>query len=116
VLCDLDDFKELNDRDGHPAGDDALQSFARTLQSALRKGDDAFRIGGDEFALLIAEASEDDAREVVARITNQLDGPKASFGVASCPGHAQDAQTLFRLADDALYEAKRNGSGLQFVA
>jgi len=116
VLCDLDDFKELNDRDGHPAGDDALRTFARTLGSALRKGDDAFRIGGDEFALLIAEASEDDAREVVARITGQLVGLKASFGVASCPGHAQDAQTLFRLADDALYEAKRSGSGLQFVA
>jgi diguanylate cyclase (GGDEF)-like protein len=116
VLCDLDGFKELNDRFGHPAGDEALQAFAHTLQQALRKGDDAFRIGGDEFALLIAEASEDDAREVVERITGAVDGMKASFGVASCPAHAQDAQTLFRLADDALYEAKRNGSGLQFVA
>jgi diguanylate cyclase (GGDEF)-like protein len=116
VLCDLDGFKELNDRDGHPAGDAALQSFARTLQRALRKGDDAFRIGGDEFALLVAEASDDDCREVVQRVVDELDGLKASFGVASCPGHAQDAQTLFRLADDALYEAKRNGSGLQFVA
>jgi diguanylate cyclase (GGDEF)-like protein len=116
VLCDLDGFKELNDRFGHPAGDEALHAFAQTLQHALRKGDDAFRIGGDEFALLIAEASEDDAREVVERINGAVDGMKASFGVASCPGHAQDAQTLFRLADDALYEAKRNGSGLQFVA
>lgn len=116
VLCDLDGFKELNDRFGHPAGDEALQSFARTLQHALRKGDDAFRIGGDEFALLIAEAGEEDCREVIERIAGRLDGLKASFGVASCPAHAQDAQTLFRLADDALYEAKRNGSGLQFVA
>jgi diguanylate cyclase (GGDEF)-like protein len=116
VLCDLDGFKELNDRFGHPAGDEALQSFAGTLRHALRKGDDAFRIGGDEFALLIAEAGEDDAREVVRRITTQLDGVKASFGVAACPADANDAQTLFRLADDALYEAKRNGSGLQFVA
>lgn len=116
VLCDLDGFKELNDRYGHPAGDEALQSFARTLRHALRKGDDAFRIGGDEFALLIAEASEGDCREVVERIAGQLESLKASFGVASCPAHAQDPQTLFRLADDALYEAKRNGSGLQFVA
>jgi diguanylate cyclase (GGDEF)-like protein len=116
VLCDLDGFKELNDRYGHPAGDEALQLFARVLSGALRKGDDAFRIGGDEFALLIAEASDDDAREVVGRITAQLGDLHASFGVASCPGDAQDPQTLFRLADDALYQAKRNGSGVQFVA
>jgi diguanylate cyclase (GGDEF)-like protein len=116
VVCDLDGFKALNDRLGHPAGDEALQAFARTLQSALRRGDEAFRIGGDEFALLLAEATDDDAREVVRRITEQLDGIRASFGVASCPDHARDTQALFRLADMALYEAKRTGTGLQFAA
>jgi len=116
VLCDLDGFKELNDRHGHLAGDEALQRFGQTLIASLRKGDEAFRIGGDEFALILAEASEDDAREVVDRINAQVEGLRASFGVASCPEHATDAQTLFRLADEALYEAKRNGSGLQFVA
>jgi diguanylate cyclase (GGDEF)-like protein len=116
VLCDLDDFKELNDRYGHPAGDEALQRFARTLQAAVRKGDDAFRIGCDEFALVLAEAHEDDAREVVARIAAKTTGLRATFGVASCPEHAADAQVLFRLADEALYEAKRSGSGVQFVA
>jgi diguanylate cyclase (GGDEF)-like protein len=116
VLCDLDGFKELNDRFGHPAGDEALQRFARTLQAGLRKGDEAFRIGGDEFALLLAEASESDAREVVRRIGAAMGEIRASFGVASCPEHAGDSQTLFRLADTALYEAKRTGGGLQFVA
>ena len=116
VICDLDGFKELNDHLGHQAGDEALQAFAHTLQSALRRGDEAFRIGGDEFALLLAEATVDDAREVVRRVTEQLEGIRASFGVASCPDHARDTQTLFRLADMALYEAKRNGTGLQFVA
>jgi diguanylate cyclase (GGDEF)-like protein len=116
VLCDLDGFKELNDRYGHPAGDEALQRFARTLHDALRKGDDAFRIGGDEFALLLAEATDDDARAVVERVTRGLGDLQASFGVASCPSDAQDPQTLFRLADDALYEAKRSGTGIQFVA
>jgi len=124
VLCDLDGFKELNDRFGHAAGDEALQIFAGLLRGALRKPDDAFRIGGDEFALLLTEASEDDAREVVRRIAELLDasdgarltGLRASFGVASCPADARDPQTLFRLADEALYLAKRNGSGLQFVA
>jgi diguanylate cyclase (GGDEF)-like protein len=115
LLCDLDGFKELNDRHGHPAGDEALQRFAHILQAALRKGDEAFRIGGDEFAVLLAEATEDDARAVVERVSDHLEGVRASFGVASCPEHAQDAQALFRLADDALYEAKRDGSGLRFV-
>ncbi|MDX6467069.1 MAG: hypothetical protein QOI27_2109 [Gaiellaceae bacterium] len=116
VICDLDGFKVLNDHFGHPAGDEALQVFARILQEAVRKGDDAFRIGGDEFALVLAEAGEDQAREVVKRITDGVEGLRASFGIASCPDHARDSQTLFRLADEALYEAKRTGSGLQFVA
>ena len=116
VLCDLDGFKLLNDRFGHAAGDEALQRFARTLQSGLRSGDEAFRIGGDEFALLLAEASEQDARDVVRRVIEESGDLGASFGVASCPEHAGEAQALFRLADGALYEAKRSGSRLEFVA
>jgi diguanylate cyclase (GGDEF)-like protein len=116
VLCDLDGFKALNDRFGHPAGDTALQLFAAILRDSLRKGDEAFRIGGDEFALLLAEATEDAAREVVQRVSERLDGMNASFGVASCPVDARDGASLFRLADAALYEAKRSGTGLQFVA
>ncbi|HEY5099428.1 MAG TPA: diguanylate cyclase [Gaiellaceae bacterium] len=115
VVSDLDGFKSVNDRLGHAAGDEALQMFARTIQRALRKSDNAFRIGGDEFALLLAEATEDDAREVIDRIRDKMDGMRASFGVASCPTDAADAQTLFRLADEALYHAKRSGTGLQFV-
>jgi diguanylate cyclase (GGDEF)-like protein len=116
VLCDLDGFKGVNDTLGHPAGDDALRLFARAIGKALRKSDEAFRIGGDEFALLVAEASEDDAREVVGRVRKRLPSLHASFGVASCPDDAADAQSLFRLADEALYHAKRSGSGLHFVA
>jgi len=123
VVCDLDGFKQLNDRYGHAAGDEALATFSSVLGRALRKPDDAFRIGGDEFAMLLAEASEEDAREVVRRVQRLLSGSgdwlsevTASFGCASCPEDATDAQTLFRLADQALYEAKRNGTGLHFVA
>jgi len=116
VICDLDGFKVLNDHFGHPAGDEALQAFARILQGAVRKGDEAFRIGGDEFALVLAEAGEGDARQVIKRIVDDVAGPRASFGIAACPDHARDAPTLFRLADQALYEAKRTGSGLEFVA
>jgi diguanylate cyclase (GGDEF)-like protein len=116
VVCDLDGFKLLNDHFGHAAGDEALQVFARILQAAVRKGDDAFRIGGDEFALVLAEAGEIEAREVIKRIADDVAGPRASFGIASCPQNARDAQSLFRLADEALYQAKRTGSGLEFVA
>jgi len=127
VIADLDRFKELNDRYGHPAGDEALVAFANVLVESLRKPDDAFRIGGDEFAVLVSEATEEDARQVVARVETLLGKLTAagepwaadlgaSFGCATCPGDANDAKTLFRLADEALYDAKRNGSVLSFVA
>lgn len=126
IVADIDAFKQLNDRHGHAAGDAALIRFASVLTQALRRPDDAFRIGGDEFAVLLAEASDDDARAVVHRVQTLLeesDAPdpwlaelQASFGCASCPEDAHDAHTLFRLADEALYAAKRNGSGLRFVA
>jgi diguanylate cyclase (GGDEF)-like protein len=127
VITDLDHFKQLNDRHGHSAGDEALVAFANVLAESLRKPDDAFRIGGDEFAVLLAEATEHDARFVVERVRALLDQQaaggarwlgdlSASFGYASCPADATDSKTLFRLADEAQYEAKRNGSSLGFAA
>jgi diguanylate cyclase (GGDEF)-like protein len=127
VVADLDGFKQLNDRLGHAPGDEALVAFANVLVESLRKPDDAFRIGGDEFAVLLAEATEEDTRQVVARVESLLEelatggepwaaDLSASFGCAACPEDASDAQTLFRLADEALYEAKRSGIVLRFVA
>jgi len=127
VICDLDQFKHRNDRFGHAAGDEALVAFSGILSRALRRPDAAFRIGGDEFALLLAETMDDGARLVVERIHEMLAalaengdpalaGLSASFGFASCPADAADAQTLFRLADEALYEAKRAGEGRLVVA
>jgi diguanylate cyclase (GGDEF)-like protein len=127
VIADLDRFKQLNDRHGHAAGDEALVAFANVLVESLRQPDDAFRIGGDEFALLVSEATEDDTRQVVARVEALLGKLSAgghpwgaelsaSFGCGACPGDAGDAQTLFRLADEALYDAKRNGTVLRFAA
>ena len=127
VVADLDSFKQLNDRFGHASGDDALVAVANVLVESLRKPDDAFRIGGDEFAVLLAEASEEDTRQVVARaetLLEQLDTGgepwaadlSATFGSAACPEDANDPQTLFRLADEALYDAKRSGTVLRFVA
>ena len=129
VICDVDRLKLLNDRHGHTAGDAALALFSGILTRALRKSDAAFRIAGDEFALILAEATDEDARLVVNRVQEMLAGLgedeedrrwlaglSASFGCASCPDDATDSQTLFRLADEALYVAKRAGDGLRFVA
>ena len=125
IVADLDRFKQVNDRYGHAGGDAALMTFARLLARALRRSDTAFRIGGDEFAILLAEATDDDAEQVVARLQALLEAETgepwlaelaASFGCASCPEDATDANALFRLADAALYAAKREGPRLRFVA
>ena len=68
VLCDVDDLKHINDTHGHPGGDRALCAVARTLRDALRAGDTAFRIGGDEFAVLLPETTAEQAAIVAARI------------------------------------------------
>ena len=115
VLADLDGFKALNDRHGHLAGDQALRLVARILGDALRRSDDVFRIGGDEFALLLPDASATAAAEIVARVARALEatpepelvGLRASFGVASFPEQATTPEALFRVADESLYAAKR---------
>jgi diguanylate cyclase (GGDEF)-like protein len=115
VLCDLDHFKLLNDTHGHPAGDDALCRLAQVLTTGLRAGDSAFRIGGDEFALLLPEASEGHARGAVARLAAAFraaaEAPYAdlgiTFGISTLPTEPIDAETLIRRADAALYESKR---------
>jgi diguanylate cyclase (GGDEF)-like protein len=124
VLCDLDGFKELNDRHGHLAGDAALALFGRLLDGAIRRSDLAFRIGGDEFALVLPETDEANVRSVIERITQGLRGSdqaflrdlRASFGVAVFPRDGDDAERIFRAADLAMYSAKRCGEELHFAA
>jgi diguanylate cyclase (GGDEF)-like protein len=112
VLCDLNGFKALNDARGHAAGDAALERVGGVLLAALRSMDAAFRIGGDEFALLLPDTRAAEASAVIARVTHELDGDpsteglSASFGVAVCPAAGEDPQDLFRAADAAMYDAK----------
>jgi diguanylate cyclase (GGDEF)-like protein len=123
VLCDLDHFKLLNDTHGHPTGDAALCRLAEVLATVLRGGDSAFRIGGDEFALLLPEAGYDDADVVVRRLAQAFrdaaDPPFASlgitFGIATLTPDAIDAEALIRRADAALYESKRARPGMSVV-
>ena len=120
VLADLDDFKLVNDRHGHPAGDHALQTFGDLLQEHLRKMDVAGRLGGEEFAVLLPETGAEEAALVADRMRHALgDVPlalpggaritlTASFGIAELvPGQA--AEQVLSLADAALYEAKAAG-------
>jgi diguanylate cyclase (GGDEF)-like protein len=114
VLADLDGFKALNDRDGHAAGDAALELMSEVLIGALRTADLAFRIGGDEFALILPETSAAEARAAVERISQAmaaalsgpLEGLRASFGIAVCPDDGTEPTVLFRTADRAMYAAK----------
>ncbi len=112
-LVDVDDFKRINDRFGHPAGDRVLSRLA----SRLRQTGEAFRLGGDEFALLLPGYDENSAltaaASVVERIAalelEQLGSVTVSVGVATSPAHAGDRDELIRLADSALYWAKEYG-------
>jgi len=115
VLFDLDDFKAINDAEGHAAGDETLCEVARVCQRALRADEDVYRLGGDEFVVVI-----EGGREVAARVGTRLRGallrhrrrrelPSISCGVATGPEDGADAGALLRRADRALYAAKRSG-------
>jgi diguanylate cyclase (GGDEF)-like protein/putative nucleotidyltransferase with HDIG domain len=112
-LVDVDDFKRINDRFGHPAGDRVLSQLA----SRLRQSGEAFRLGGDEFALLLAGYDEGEAlaaaMSVVERVAalevEQLGSVTVSAGLATSPVHAGERDELIRLADSALYWAKEYG-------
>ena len=109
ALLDLDDFKFLNDRHGHPHGDALLRRAAETLRDG-RVADRAYRIGGDEFAMLLPRTDKNGARALVRRLSGLLTDAEMvlSVGVSDLrPG--KDAEALRAEADAALYEAKRRG-------
>jgi diguanylate cyclase (GGDEF)-like protein len=117
VFLDLDRFKEVNDTLGHPAGDQVLERLGHLLRDSLRGSDVAGRMGGDEFAAYLLEADEETGLRFLERVTDRLDELAAaeelpvrcafSAGLAHFPDEAADADALFRLADQRLYEAKR---------
>jgi diguanylate cyclase (GGDEF)-like protein len=110
VLVDLDDFKLLNDRDGHLAGDAALRGLGERFRRALRFGDNAARIGGDEFAMVLPDTEPEQVPALLERVRNApgvpTECPAFSFGTAQCPAEAASAEALFALADQRLYANK----------
>ncbi|MFF1508801.1 putative bifunctional diguanylate cyclase/phosphodiesterase [Streptomyces sp. NPDC058326] len=124
VLIDLDRFRSVNDTLGHLAGDRLLLQIAGRLRLALPRGAEAARLGGDEFAVLLPTADSTTsaqrvARHLVAELSSPLDLDgltlvlEASAGVAVFPDHALDAEGLLRRADVAMYQAKRDRTGVE---
>jgi diguanylate cyclase (GGDEF)-like protein len=121
VVLDIDNFEQLNAAAGHAAGDEALRIAARVIQGELRPGDVCGRIGGDEFLLALPDSDAWGAERVVERLRSAVAavtphsrenrGPGLTFsaGIAEYPRDARDQQGLMRLADGALYRAKRSG-------
>jgi diguanylate cyclase (GGDEF)-like protein len=116
VLIDADDFKRVNDRLGHLAGDSVLQQLARVLQATVRLTDLAVRYGGEEFAAILPENDERSALLWCARLQKALAGAEwehgpvtVSMGAAGLTAACVDGSHLVAMADQALYRAKRKG-------
>lgn len=116
IVIDLDGFKGVNDTYGHETGDQVLAAFAAMLRAEQRAGDFSARSGGEEFVVLLPETDADGAATAAEKLrlaTRRLNvggvSLSASFGVAAFPEHGLDAAKLLRLADRALYAAKRGG-------
>ena len=124
LLIDIDHLKQINDKFGHPAGDAVIRQIAHTLTEVSRDNDTAARLGGEEFALLLAgtnsakaAAAADRLRAVLRRRSVEGVGTvTVSIGVAACPDSATSERSLYKAGDDALYVAKNSGRDRVAVA
>jgi diguanylate cyclase (GGDEF)-like protein len=117
AYIDVDNFKTVNDKLGHLAGDEVLRSVAAQLTAQLRKTDVVARMGGDEFTVLFPETDQDAARFALAKVQDRLIAEMRSrhwpvtfsIGVLTCTVAPATANELVKLADNLMYEAKRDG-------
>ncbi len=121
LLIDIDRFKLLNDRYGHPAGDDVLREVSRAINDAVRSFDVVARYGGEEFAVVLPETDEEGALQVAERVREAViasvaapqPGPRrrvsVSIGSATAPADGSNPAEILNSADDALYRAKDTG-------
>ena len=120
LFMDLDGFKPINDTYGHECGDEVLKVTAARLQRAMRGGDTASRIGGDEFVLVLAELKNGlhaglTANRLIKSVTQPIGynglsvQVSASMGISVAPTDGHEAEELLRKADEAMYLAKKSG-------
>jgi len=124
VALDVDNFKQVNDRWGHAAGDQVLRALATSIRGELRASDVCGRVGGDEFMLAIARAGFEGTEQIVDRLRERIAsmqfGPAGervtlSVGISEFPRHSLSQEELMQLADGAMYWAKSNGRNRTFV-
>jgi diguanylate cyclase (GGDEF)-like protein len=117
AFIDLDNFKEVNDRFGHKAGDSALLAVAQSLRNATRVTDTLSRVGGDEFALLLPETDIDGARQILQRVLSAIAKVMGengwpvtgSIGAVTCNETPQNIDALVGMADNLMYRVKHSG-------
>lgn len=117
IMVDIDHFKHVNDTYGHPTGDKVLQLLARMMQSIAQKNESIFRYGGEEFAILLKNKSEDEAykrAEQLRKLVENADSPTGeqitiSLGISSYNENDTSPEQVIHRADAALYESKRTG-------
>ncbi|MBM4444462.1 MAG: diguanylate cyclase [Chloroflexi bacterium] len=123
LMLDLDAFKVYNDIFGHPAGDQLLREVSGLIKACIRTSDQAFRYGGDEFAVILPHIDTDAAYHVAERVRQTIahqmqlasTGVAASIGVANCPEDGTTAADMVTVADTALYYAKYNGGNRTYL-
>jgi diguanylate cyclase (GGDEF)-like protein len=115
-MADVDHFKQFNDTFGHPAGDEVLKTVARILQTSAREMDCVARYGGEEFCLMLPETPATGAAILAERICERVAAAEfpgrkitLSIGVASLPDNGDTPDAVIAAADEALYQAKREG-------
>jgi diguanylate cyclase (GGDEF)-like protein len=124
LLLDIDYMKSINDEHGHPFGDIVIRHIAQKLTQVSRDTDTAARLGGEEFALLLAGVDAEKAEKAAQRLLTILsdeviEGKRrvtVSIGLAGCPAHANSERTLYAASDAALYKAKNGGRNRVAVA
>ena len=123
AILDLDSFKAYNDNYGHLAGDKLLRQVGRIIKSTIRTSDQAFRYGGDEFAILLPQTTIDAASQVTERVRKKIakrveagsSQITASIGLASWPADGVGQTDIIAAADVTLYRAKRSGGNQSYL-